>query len=624
MGQVAKAVFSGFHPGVVLVSIVAGLILILAANTAFNGFPVLGSILAKDGYLPRQLHTRGDRLAFSNGILILAGAAALLIFLYDAEVTKLIQLYIVGVFVSFTLSQIGMIRHWNRHLTLERDPGDPATDDAQPRHQRRRCRHVRHGAAGRAGHQVHPRRGLRHRGDDRAVLHHAADPATLRAGARGAAAHRRRRRGADAPEPRARDRAGLQDPQADPARARLRPRDPARPSSRRSRSTSSPTRPRRCRRSGTAATSRCRSRRWTRRTARSPARSSSTSSRSGPAIPRDVVVVYIPEYVLGSGTSRYCTTRAPCGSRAGCCSPPGSWWPACPGSWPRRRARRSGSTARPRARSGSASERGADGPVGGRRRRARGGCSRPRRVLRGPARRTRRLRPSHACPANGSEPASPRRATVSASCAPMPSRCCRPVRAGSPRRARMPVPGLCGGCDFQHTDLGHQRELKAAVVREQFSRLAKLDVDVVVEPVRGDEDGTGWRTRVEFAVDDDGRAGLRAHRSHVVVPVETCLIAHPRVLATGVLGGDWTGERAVDVVAPSTGEPVVVPVPSGRGGCPLRSRNTLWDKGSPATSRCPRAASGRCTQARRRRSSMPCSTCSNRSPVRSPSTCTPA
>ncbi|MDR6864608.1 amino acid transporter [Phycicoccus sp. 3266] len=122
MGQVSKAVFSGFHPGVVIVSIVAGLILVLAANTAFNGFPVLGSILAKDGYLPRQLHTRGDRLAFSNGILILAGAAAFLIILYNAEVTKLIQLYIVGVFVSFTLSQTGMIRHWNRHLRLERDP----------------------------------------------------------------------------------------------------------------------------------------------------------------------------------------------------------------------------------------------------------------------------------------------------------------------------------------------------------------------------------------------------------------------------------------------------------------------------------------------------------------------
>ena len=74
LGQLAHAVFGGFTPGIIYVSITTGLILILAANTAFNGFPVLGSILAKDGYLPRQLHTRGDRLAFSNGILILAAA----------------------------------------------------------------------------------------------------------------------------------------------------------------------------------------------------------------------------------------------------------------------------------------------------------------------------------------------------------------------------------------------------------------------------------------------------------------------------------------------------------------------------------------------------------------------
>ncbi|WP_392542274.1 APC family permease [Oryzobacter telluris] len=122
MGQVSKAVFSGFEPGILLVSVTTGLILVLAANTAFNGFPVLGSILARDGFLPRQLHTRGDRLAYSNGIIILAAAAAGLVVLYDAEVTRLIQLYIVGVFVSFTLSQIGMVRHWNRHLRLERSP----------------------------------------------------------------------------------------------------------------------------------------------------------------------------------------------------------------------------------------------------------------------------------------------------------------------------------------------------------------------------------------------------------------------------------------------------------------------------------------------------------------------
>lgn len=121
MGQVAHAVFDGFMPGVVLVSIVTGLILVLAANTAFNGFPVLGSILARDGFLPRQLHTRGDRLAFSNGILLLAGAAGLLIVIFEASVTRLIQLYIVGVFVSFTVSQVGMVRHWNRHLAVEKD-----------------------------------------------------------------------------------------------------------------------------------------------------------------------------------------------------------------------------------------------------------------------------------------------------------------------------------------------------------------------------------------------------------------------------------------------------------------------------------------------------------------------
>ena len=101
---------------------VTGVILVLAANTAFNGFPVLGSILAKDGWAPRALGSRGDRLAYSNGIVFLALMAILLIVVFDAETTRLIQLYIVGVFVSFNLSQLGMIRHWTRHLATERDP----------------------------------------------------------------------------------------------------------------------------------------------------------------------------------------------------------------------------------------------------------------------------------------------------------------------------------------------------------------------------------------------------------------------------------------------------------------------------------------------------------------------
>jgi len=121
IGQLAKTIFDNLPLMAGVVTAVTGLILVLAANTAFNGFPVLGSILAQDRYLPRQLHTRGDRLAYSNGIVILAGFAILLIVAFDAEVTRLIQLYIVGVFVSFTLSQTGMVRHWTRLLRTETD-----------------------------------------------------------------------------------------------------------------------------------------------------------------------------------------------------------------------------------------------------------------------------------------------------------------------------------------------------------------------------------------------------------------------------------------------------------------------------------------------------------------------
>jgi amino acid transporter len=126
IGQLAETVFAGYPVAFVSIAVVTGLILVLAANTAFNGFPVLGSILAKDGFLPRQLHTRGDRLAFSNGIITLALAAIVLIWAFDAEVTRLIQLYIVGVFVSFTLSQLGMIRHWTRELRTVPDPAGRA------------------------------------------------------------------------------------------------------------------------------------------------------------------------------------------------------------------------------------------------------------------------------------------------------------------------------------------------------------------------------------------------------------------------------------------------------------------------------------------------------------------
>ncbi|MGZ4600423.1 MAG: class I SAM-dependent RNA methyltransferase [Oryzihumus sp.] len=130
-------------------------------------------------------------------------------------------------------------------------------------------------------------------------------------------------------------------------------------------------------------------------------------------------------------------------------------------------------------------------------------------------------------------------------------------------------PGRCGGCDFQHADLAYSRELKAAVVAEQFQRLAGLTVDVPVEPVPGDTEGLRWRTRVEFAVDADGRPGLRKHRSHDVVAVDDCLIATQEVVDSGVLERTWRGSTAVDVIAPSAGPGVVtVLLPAGEKAAP--------------------------------------------------------
>jgi amino acid transporter len=116
IAQVAAAVFGDATLPFYYIQAAAALILVLAANTAFNGFPLLGSILAQHRYAPRQLHTRGDRLVFSNGIVLLSVFAGLLVLAFDASVTRLIQLYIVGVFTAFTLGQTGMVRHWNAAL----------------------------------------------------------------------------------------------------------------------------------------------------------------------------------------------------------------------------------------------------------------------------------------------------------------------------------------------------------------------------------------------------------------------------------------------------------------------------------------------------------------------------
>ena len=124
IAQLGSAVFGDGSPGFFYLQVMAAGILILAANTAFNGFPLLGSILAQDRNLPRQLHTRGDRLVYSNGILTLAVFAGLLIAAFDASVTRLIQLYIIGVFTSFTFGQAGMVKHWNTLLRKGAVPSD--------------------------------------------------------------------------------------------------------------------------------------------------------------------------------------------------------------------------------------------------------------------------------------------------------------------------------------------------------------------------------------------------------------------------------------------------------------------------------------------------------------------
>ena len=118
MAQLGSAVFGSGSLGFFLLQMFTTAVLVLAANTAYSSFPILGSVLGRDGYLPRQFGRRGDRLVFSNGIVILSSIAGLLIVLFDASVTRLVQLYILGVFLSFTISQAGMVKHWGRELRV--------------------------------------------------------------------------------------------------------------------------------------------------------------------------------------------------------------------------------------------------------------------------------------------------------------------------------------------------------------------------------------------------------------------------------------------------------------------------------------------------------------------------
>ena len=156
---VAQTAFGDSTPPYFLFQIATALILFLAANTSFNAFPRLAAILAADGYFPRQFSFRGDRLAYSWGIILLAGIAAGLYVLLQGNTTSLIPLYSVGVFVCFTLSQGGMVRHWVRTR--------PRLAVARLRQRLRRPAHVR-----RPGHRRHRevlRRRLRGRDPDPAA-----------------------------------------------------------------------------------------------------------------------------------------------------------------------------------------------------------------------------------------------------------------------------------------------------------------------------------------------------------------------------------------------------------------------------------------------------------------------
>jgi tRNA/tmRNA/rRNA uracil-C5-methylase (TrmA/RlmC/RlmD family) len=190
----------------------------------------------------------------------------------------------------------------------------------------------------------------------------------------------------------------------------------------------------------------------------------------------------------------------------------------------------------------------------------------------------------------------------------------------SPDRVPAPCPsarpGGCGGCDWQHAALPAQRALKAAVIGQHLRRLAGIDRAVTVEPMPGDEandaitarsgtPGLGWRTRVQFAVRDDGVAGLRAHRSHEVVDIGECPIAHPQISALGITRRHWADAAAVEAVvgsAPPGGAPaeraVIVTPPAGRqgrgGATRVRSgeRGAEWAAATPADAVLSRAPRG--------------------------------
>jgi tRNA/tmRNA/rRNA uracil-C5-methylase (TrmA/RlmC/RlmD family) len=166
------------------------------------------------------------------------------------------------------------------------------------------------------------------------------------------------------------------------------------------------------------------------------------------------------------------------------------------------------------------------------------------------------------------------------------------ILQASPDRVEAPCPharpGGCGGCDWQHATPEAQRRLKAEVVEEQLRRIAGLDREVTVEPLAGDSGGLGWRTRVRFSVGPGGAAGLLKHRSHEVVEVGDCPIAHPLVNGTGVTGQRWPRVSSLEVtVAPGTGEQAAIVTPAAGRRPAARRGSRAAAPGTPETSGTP-------------------------------------
>ena len=294
IAQLAGSVFGADSPAFYFVQGTTALVLVLAANTAYNGFPMLTSVLARHDLVPRQLRNRGDRLSFSNGIIALAAAAVALLVVYGADVDQLLHLYVLGVFTSFTLSQIGMVKHWNQQLS---EPTTLPSDFARIRLARvvngvgavltavvlvicscARCPATTHGCAD--------------------CWHRRATRPGCRAGCMPSSWPRL-----------CTSRPCVRWPS--PARPGLRPSPPLRCRSTR-------TRPKLCAPPGPTPRSPSRSRSSAPRSATSPRRSSTTSSGSawrarGTSSPSTYRNMSSP-----TGGRSCCTTRAPCGSSCGC------------------------------------------------------------------------------------------------------------------------------------------------------------------------------------------------------------------------------------------------------------------------------------------------------------------